>query len=352
MAEHTDRYAGKRMAEKVNDPDDVKVNRKSKDSVFTDLFDHPEYLIQLYRVLHPEDTESDESDLTVVTLDSLMLREQYNDLGFMVGNRLMVLVEAQSTWSVNIVVRFFLYLADTYRKYINRNPGLRLYSSKKLDLPRPELYLIYTGKRKKGPEMISLTKDIFGTDDCCVEVKAKVLYDSVSGDILNQYIKFTRIFDEQVALHGYTREAVLETIRICRDRDVLRAYLAEEEAADIMFRVIDREQEIERYLNEERQEARKQGLDQGFAEGLAEGREKGLAEGREKGLAEGREKGLAEGREKGLAEGKEEGKAEGRDETIRMNLQKLMSTMNLSLSQAMDALGIAAEDREKYAAKL
>ena len=113
MAEHTDRYAGKRMAEKVNDPDDVKVNRKSKDSVFTDLFDHPEYLIQLYRVLHPEDTESDESDLTVVTLDSLMLREQYNDLGFMVGNRLMVLVEAQSTWSVNIVVRFFLYLADT-----------------------------------------------------------------------------------------------------------------------------------------------------------------------------------------------------------------------------------------------
>ena len=150
MAEHTDRYAGKRMAEKVNDPDDVKVNRKSKDSVFTDLFDHPEYLIQLYRVLHPEDTESDESDLTVVTLDSLMLREQYNDLGFMVGNRLMVLVEAQSTWSVNIVVRFFLYLADTYRKYINRNPGLRLYSSKKLDLPRPELYLIYTGKRKKA----------------------------------------------------------------------------------------------------------------------------------------------------------------------------------------------------------
>ena len=91
---------------------------------------------------------------------------------------------------------------------------------------------------------------------------------------------------------------------------------------------------------------------EGLAEGLAEGREKGLAEGREKGLAEGREKGLAEGREKGLAEGKEEGKAEGRDETIRMNLQKLMSTMNLSLSQAMDALGIAAEDREKYAAKL
>ena len=132
------------MAEIIPNQDDAKANRSTKDSVFVDLFDHPQYLIQLYRVLHPEDKDTTENDLTIVTLDNLMLRSQYNDLGFLAGNRLMILVEAQSSWSVNIVVRFLLYLADTYRKYINQNPGFSLYSSKKLQLPKPELYVVYT----------------------------------------------------------------------------------------------------------------------------------------------------------------------------------------------------------------
>ena len=166
--------------------DDAKANRSTKDSVFVDLFDHPQYLIQLYRVLHPEDTDTTEDDLTIVTLDNLMLRTQYNDLGFLAGNRLLVLVEAQSSWSVNIVVRFLLYLADTYRKYLNRNPKYSLYSSKKLKLPKPELYLVYTGAGHTSSEAISLKRDIFETDDCCVEVEARILTDGMPGDILNQ----------------------------------------------------------------------------------------------------------------------------------------------------------------------
>ena len=33
-----------------------------KDSVFTNLFQDKKYLIQLYRALHPEDTETTEDD--------------------------------------------------------------------------------------------------------------------------------------------------------------------------------------------------------------------------------------------------------------------------------------------------
>ena len=43
----------------------------------------------------------------------------YNDVGFLVGNRLIALVEAQSSRPENIVVRFLLYLGETYHRYID-----------------------------------------------------------------------------------------------------------------------------------------------------------------------------------------------------------------------------------------
>ena len=86
----------KQMAEKLLEASEDKINRNIKDSVFCDLFGKPEYLIQLYRVLHPEDLETQQEDLTIVTLSRIIVREMYNDLGFLAGNRLLVLVEAQS----------------------------------------------------------------------------------------------------------------------------------------------------------------------------------------------------------------------------------------------------------------
>lgn len=50
-----EKAAEKRMAENVLEPIEKKGNRTAKDSVFVDLFERPEYLIQLYRILHPEE---------------------------------------------------------------------------------------------------------------------------------------------------------------------------------------------------------------------------------------------------------------------------------------------------------
>ena len=82
----------KQMAEKLLEASEDKINRNIKDSVFCDLFGRPEYLYQLYQVLHPEDTEIGVDDLTIVTLSRTIARNIYNDLGFLAGNRLMVLV--------------------------------------------------------------------------------------------------------------------------------------------------------------------------------------------------------------------------------------------------------------------
>ena len=129
------RLAQKQMAEKLLEASEDKINRNIKDSVFCDLFGRQEYLYQLYQVLHPEDTENGPDDLTIVTLSRTISRSIYNDLGFLAGNRLMVLVEAQSTWSENILVRFLMYLGETYHRYIRTN-GLKIYNEKMLSVGR------------------------------------------------------------------------------------------------------------------------------------------------------------------------------------------------------------------------
>jgi hypothetical protein len=138
----------RRMAERLLEGSEDKINRNIKDSVFCDLFGKKEYLLQLYKVLHPEDAETEEDDLTIVTLSRIFVREMYNDLGFMAGNKLIVLVEAQSSWSENITVRFLMYLGETYRRYIERN-HLELYGTRRIPLPKPELYMVFTDEREE-----------------------------------------------------------------------------------------------------------------------------------------------------------------------------------------------------------
>ena len=45
---------------------------------------------------------------------------------------------------------------------------------------------------------IYLTKEFFGGSECSVEVKVKIIYDGEKGDIINQYVTFTRIYNEQI----------------------------------------------------------------------------------------------------------------------------------------------------------
>lgn len=213
-----------------------KPKRTAKDTVFTSLFRDKEYLLQLYQALHPEDRKTKQEDLTIVTLENIMAGGIYNDLGFQLKEKLIFLIEAQSTWTMNILVRVLMYLAKSYQDYIYRT-AQNIYGSKKVTLPKPEIYVIYTGSRKKRPESISFAEEFFSGQECCLDVKINMIYDGKKGDIINQYVTFTKIFDEQVKKYGLVEEAVRETIRICRDRNILKKYLEgrESEVVDIMF---------------------------------------------------------------------------------------------------------------------
>ena len=234
--------------QKENETEDTNekavVKRNIKDCVFTDLFGNKKYLRELYLALHPEDTDVTEDDLTDITIENVLVNDLYNDLGFRVGSRLIILAEAQSSWSPNILIRAFLYLATTYQKYID-DRKLDTYNSKKVEIPKPELYVIYTGNRKTRPKELQLSKEFFpDATNLALDVKVKMIYGDNKDDILGQYVLFTKVYDEQRKLYGRTRKAIEETIRICKERDVLKEYFEsrEGEVVTMMMTLFDHEQ--------------------------------------------------------------------------------------------------------------
>ncbi len=233
----------------------ITVRRVMKDSVFRDLFSERKYAFLLYQALHPEDLETSEEDVIIETLQRVLVKDIYNDLGFRVGKRLLILVEAQSTWSLNIIMRGLLYLVRTYQDYFN-STGQSLFSTRKVEMPVPELYVLYTGKTPVGKEVITLRDEFFEGRDAALDVRVKVIQAGESGSIINQYILFTRIVDEQVRLYGRRKEAVTEAIRICREQDVLKEYLErkEREVLDIMTMLYDEEEVWRMYMISEKRE--------------------------------------------------------------------------------------------------
>lgn len=230
-----------------------------KDSVFTNLFQDKKYLIQLYRALHPEDTKTTEDALEDITIRNVLTDGIYNDLGFRIRDKIMILVEAQSSWTMNIIIRLLLYLVQTYHNYFEHR-NVDLYGSKKVELPKPELYVIFTGERVDKPDTISLSKEFFGGEECDIEVKVKVIYDGKENNIISQYITFTKVYNEQLKLYGRTRETVMETIRICKDRNVLKEYLEsrEKEVVTIMMTLFDEERVMRAYIASRERETSKE----------------------------------------------------------------------------------------------
>ncbi len=241
------------------DKRDSVVKHTIKDSVFTNLFKEKKYLVQLYHALHPERKGVTEEDIKEVTVSNVLVDDIYNDVGFMVGSTLLLLVECQSTWTVNIIFRALMYLVQTYREYF-RKTKQNLYKSKKLEMPEPELYVIYTGNRKTRPEEISLKEEFFDGKDICIDVKVKMVYDGRDGDIINQYVVFTKVCNEQVEVYGRTRKAIQEAVRICKDKNVLKEYLEsrEQEVVDMMMELYDEQEILKSYVESEKYDVAKE----------------------------------------------------------------------------------------------
>ena len=254
----------------------AELRRAIKDSVFTYLFRQPEYTRLLYLVLHPEDQDVTEAECKIVTLENVLSTGMYNDLGVQVRNRLLLLVEAQSTFSLNIALRLLLYLAGTYNEYVEEHK-LDLYGTKPVTIPRPEMYVIYTGDQKTVPDAIHLSDLYKGAG--CVDLQVTVLRGGKEGDILSQYVRFCKITDKNRKLYGNTQKAVDATLRQCAEENVLAPFLAsrQKEVQDIMTYLFDHDTIMNIHDYNIAKEAKQAGHREGRREGRSEGLETGIS---------------------------------------------------------------------------
>lgn len=109
------------MSDDTKQTQEFKAKRTDKNSVFLDLFQDKKNLLELYKTLHPEDADTTEDKLDIVTIDNVLTDNLYNDLGIMVGgHKLLLLLEAQASWTVNILIRILLYLAQSCHEFFER----------------------------------------------------------------------------------------------------------------------------------------------------------------------------------------------------------------------------------------
>ena len=185
-------------------------------------------------------------------------------------------------------------------------------------MPVPRFYMVYTGPEEITEDVLTLTDTAFGGMKGSPEAEVKVIRLSKENNILDQYIKFTRISDEQVRLHGRGRENMARIIDMCVEQDILSEFLTSKKAEviDIMDILFNEEYAQKMYVLDEKRIAH--------------------------------EEGKAEGRAEGKAEGKVEGKAEGILEAVR----SLMANMGASAEKALSMIGIPKNEWNTYLPKL
>lgn len=130
------------------------------------------------------------------------------------------------------------------------------YGHKRLSIPKPEFYVVYTGTDKTNVDVgYSLAEEFFNGDNSFIDVKVRILQaDEDTRDIVTQYIMFTKILTEQEKKYGRGQKAILETIHVCIDQDVLKQYLErrEQEVITIMMSLYDQEKATKDYGREQK----------------------------------------------------------------------------------------------------
>ena len=216
----------KKVAKKVQRKYSVK--RKIKDSVFTCLFGDVEYVTRLYNDLHPGCKPVSSEDVEIATLRTVLVNAIYNDLGFIVRHngvdKLVVLVEAQSTWNRHMPLRLLHYISDTYKKY-EKAKGIDVYSDSLDTIPEPEFFVIFTGDRKNIPDVISLGSVYWGAEfRDNLNLKVKILFGASNETIYGEYAGFCNVIKEQTKdTNKIDSEFLGEVIDTC----IKKGYLAE-----------------------------------------------------------------------------------------------------------------------------
>ena len=251
-----------------------KPNYTLKDSLFIDLFSDKMRLIQLYKSLIDDERQINPEDIEILTIQNIILRGIYNDLGFRVKDEIIILMEAQTTYTTNIVLRILFYLSETLKNYIidsSENKNLNeLYNTKPRIIPKIKLFVVYTGDKMMQDHDLHL-KDVMVENDIIsdIDMKVRVLCTGNKKSILGQYILFTRVYTKQKKECKDIETAVKNTIEICMNDEILKEYLdyRKMEVQEMITAFTTQEEAFESFLKDEVRAGEKRGRKEGEEKG-------------------------------------------------------------------------------------
>jgi len=254
------------------------VNRNHKNSVFSSLFSTPDVLRELYSAIEgipiPPDIPID-----INTLTNAFYMGQINDVSFLIDNRLVVLIEHQSTVNNNIPLRLLMYIARLYEKIIKRG---KRYQNKLVKIPKPEFIVLYNGKENypdyKELKLSDAFKDIEGlklADNNVIPLELIVQVYNVNHGHNSEILKRSETLDGYSVFIDKIREyqkqekslekAGRYAINYCIKNNILKDYL-EAHASEVLNMLLG-EWDKEEYLEVACEEAREEGHENGLKEG-------------------------------------------------------------------------------------
>ena len=138
------------------------VNDEHKDRVFKFLFGNPEnkeWTLELYNAINGSNYKNPQ-DIQFNTIEDAVYLGMKNDVSFIILNELN-LWEHQSTYNPNMPMRFFIYAAKLYEKYIS-NSDYYQYSTTLQKAPKPKCICFYNGTANQPEKKVLKLSEAFG----------------------------------------------------------------------------------------------------------------------------------------------------------------------------------------------
>ena len=272
-------------------------NRNFKDSMFVDLFskdiDYKENFISLYNALSGSNYSPETTTLQSVHLEKVLYMSFINDVSMLIDDKIVVLIEHQSTINENMPLRFLEYVTHIYEKILSSE---NKYSKKMIKIPTPEFYVLYNGEEDYPTEKTLKLSDAFKTnfsqnDNFPLEIYVKVI--NINTDkgktvlkkcnVLNDYEYFVEKVRNLKRDHKDLSLVDILTLSIkeCRNEDRLSTYLERKstEVLNMIFGEYDYDTDIKVQRREAFEDGMEQGVARGIAQGVLEGERRGLTEG-------------------------------------------------------------------------
>lgn len=262
----------------------LKTNREYKDSVFTTLFNDPEKMLELYNALY-KTSYTDISKIHVRTLTDVLYKAFKNDIAFTYEDKIVILIEHQSTINENMPLRLLMYIARTYEKLIEKKS---MYREAIIEVPTPEIIVFYNGEQEYELETVLRLSNAykFKQDQYCLDLEVRIIninYDRGNlilekCETLKQYSYLIDRIRKYIKI-GYDRDkAIQKSIDQCINENILRQFLSEH-AAEVC-NMLYAEYDIEEALKAKEEDGRQEGKKEGKQEAKIEAVKKALKRGK------------------------------------------------------------------------